>query len=846
MSGEMSGQFDVGGPLAGEIGKGSDPMVLPHELVSSLQADQSGFDLTGDEATLKALADVFSQNAPLSPHSLTAPSESSYSFSEEVRYRSLVDQLPAVVFMASLDKGIGDAYVSPQIEAALGFSQSEWLQDPIRWYQHIHPDDKTRWSTEAAEMMISGTPLKSAYRVISRDGRVVWFQCEAKMLRGEDGRPWAIHGVGFDITELKESEKALKEKHKQLQLLKDVATKANQATNVTEAMQFAVERVCEFTGWPLGHVCFTSRDRKQLLSSNIWSSIPGGRFQTFREVSETHGNSPGADLTAQVFENARPAWIRDVASDPNFSRQSAAQQVGIKSAFAFPVLSGIGVVAVLEFFSDLCSNPDDVVVDLMAHVGAQIGQAMERVRAQEKLLHDAFHDPLTALPNRAFFLERLERSQVLAKRHADYKFAVLFLDIDRFKIVNDSLGHSAGDELIIQASQRISQSLRREDIVSRPVIIPISEWDTNDDILARLGGDEFTVLLEDIRDPSGAVRAAERIQNAFAEPFVICGQEIFASASIGIAGSSPQGTAADLLRDADTAMYRAKLHGKGRYEVFDQAMHEHSVRRLKLETDLRRAVERKEFRVFYQPIVSLQTGTIAGFEALVRWQRPGVGVVGPEEFIAATEEMGLIVPIGEWIFRTSCEQARRWHVEHPQELMLTMSVNISGRQFAQSDLVAKLEKILRETEVETTAINLEITESVTMGDPETAIKVIKELKKFGLRISIDDFGTGYSSLSYLRRFPIDTLKIDRSFVRDLANNSENREIVRTIIGLARNLGMDVVAEGTEMLEEVKFLKNLNCEFAQGYYFSRPVGNEQARALLSENRVFDLPSIENNA
>jgi len=254
---------------------------------------------------------------------------------------------------------------------------------------------------------------------------------------------------------------------------------------------------------------------------------------------------------------------------------------------------------------------------------------------------------------------------------------------------------------------------------------------------------------------------------------------------------------------------------------------------------LRRAVEREEFRVHYQPIVSLKTGTIAGFEALLRWERPGVGIVGPGQFIAVAEEMGLIVPIGVWAFRKACEQARCWHLEHPQEQPLTMSVNISGRQFAQSDLVAQLEKILLDTQVKPTSIKLEITESVTMGDAERTIKVIRELKKLGLRISIDDFGTGFSSLSYLRRFPIDTLKIDRSFVSNLDTNSESREIVRTIIALARTLGMDIVAEGTERLEEVSFLRNLGSDYAQGYFFSRPVDSEQADTLLAKNRVFDL-------
>jgi EAL domain-containing protein (putative c-di-GMP-specific phosphodiesterase class I) len=258
-----------------------------------------------------------------------------------------------------------------------------------------------------------------------------------------------------------------------------------------------------------------------------------------------------------------------------------------------------------------------------------------------------------------------------------------------------------------------------------------------------------------------------------------------------------------------------------------------------METDLRRALEREEFRVYYQPIVALRTGNISGFEALLRWQRPDTGFVSPADFIGVAEEMGLIVPIGLWVFRTACKQARQWHLERPDEVPLTMSVNISARQFMQDDLVTRVAEVLRETEVEPAAIKLEITESVTMGDAERTIKVINELKKLGLRFSIDDFGTGYSSLSYLRRFPMDTLKIDRSFVSKLDGNPEKREIIRTIVGLARNLGMNVVAEGTETLEELSFLKTLDCEFVQGYFFSRPVDSEKAQALLSEHRIFDL-------
>jgi PAS domain S-box-containing protein len=802
------------------------------EPTSPALSDQPNLDLVDAEAILKTLADVFFQNGCLGS-SLDAPG-SSDSFTEEVRYRSLVEQLPAVVFMASLDKGIGDAYVSPQIEASLGFSQSEWLQDPVRFYAHIHPDDKGRWSTEAAEMFVSGKPLKSCYRVLARDGRVVWFQCEAKMVRREDGRPWFIHGVGFDITDLKMAERALYEKHRELQLLEDIATKANESKSIAEAMQFAVERIREFTNWPLGHVFLVSGDQEQLHSSSIWSSIPTARFDTFRQISEKSEFSFAEDFSGSVFTSGRPAWIRDVVNDPNFSRQSVAHEAGIKSAFAFPVLSEGEVVAVLEFFADISLDSDDALMAATAHIGTQLGQVVKRVRAQEKLLHDAFHDPLTALPNRLLFLDRLERAIARSKRHAEYRFAVLFIDIDHFKAVNDSLGRAAGDELLIQVSHRILRSLRLEDVVARPIATVSPEWKGKDDTLARLGGDEFTILLDEIRDPSDGIRVADRIQRIFADPFVIDGQDIFTTVSIGITTNSVRATADDVLRDADTAMYRAKLHGKAQYEVFDQAMQEQAVNRLKLENDLRKALERNEFRVFYQPIITLRTGNIAGFEALLRWQRTEKGFIPPGEFIGIAEEMGFIVPIGMWVLRTACEQARRWHLEYPREMPLTMSVNVSGRQFMEDDLVAQVAKILQETEVEPSAIKLEVTESVTMGNAEKTIKVISELKKLGLRISLDDFGTGYSSLSYLRRFPIDTLKIDRSFVSNLESNSEKREIIRTIIGLARNLRMDVVAEGTETAAEISYLKTLDCEFAQGYFFSKPVDSVAAQALLSGN------------
>jgi PAS domain S-box-containing protein len=460
----------------------------------------------------------------------------------------------------------------------------------------------------------------------------------------------------------------------------------------------------------------------------------------------------------------------------------------------------------------------------------------ERKRAEEMLAHNAFHDGLTNLPNRALFLDRLQQALTLSKRHPNYKFAVLLIDVDEFKIINDSLGHAAGDDLLIQIGQRLKESVRRADTVSRPRTSDVPDQPANDDTLARLGGDEFSILLDDIRDPIEAVRVAERVQAELAIAFVVNQQEIVISASIGIAAStSPHTHAEDLLRDADIAMYRAKRAGKACCEVSDTAMHENAVKRLQLETDLRKALDQGEFRVYYQPIVSLQTGKITGFEALTRWQRPE-GILSPIAFIAVAEETGLIIPMNRQLLREACQHLRSWQSEFRSDPPLTMSVNLTSREFAQPDLAGEIRKSLEQTGIDPGCLQLEIIETIAMGDAEKSGQVLAQLKALGVRLSIDDFGTGYSSLSRLRRIPVDTLKIDRAFISNMDIDPENREIVRAIIVLAHNLGLKVVAEGTETEEHINLLKQFNCEMAQGYLFSRPADDQAMLKLLASNRI----------
>jgi diguanylate cyclase (GGDEF)-like protein len=469
----------------------------------------------------------------------------------------------------------------------------------------------------------------------------------------------------------------------------------------------------------------------------------------------------------------------------------------------------------------------------------------ERIlKLEDKVTYDALHDPLTRLPNRAFFLQRLTLCVRWGMLHPEYKFAVLSVDMDRFKVVNDSLGISAGDRLLVQIAERLLGSIRRDDALLRsPNAGEMGGQLDGSGVLARLGGDKFTILLDSIRNASEGVRVAERIQESIQAPFHIDGQAVFTTASVGIAFSGTGYSAAeDMLGDANTAMARAKTLGKSRYEMCDPSMHATAAGRFRLETDLRRATECQEFVVHYQPIVSLLDFRITGFEALVRWQRPEFGLVMPAGFISAAEDTGLILWIGNWILQEACRQSCAWNLQFPCTPPFTMAVNISAKQFAQADLVSQVGQILSETGLAPETLRLELTESVTMRDEERTTRILSELRELGVRLCIDDFGTGYSSLSYLRRFALDILKIDRSFVADMLNNSESQEIVKTILSLGRNLRMKVVAEGVETREQMTLLKSLDCEFAQGYLFSRPLDSAAvARTLVtSEANCYTLP------
>ncbi len=446
-----------------------------------------------------------------------------------------------------------------------------------------------------------------------------------------------------------------------------------------------------------------------------------------------------------------------------------------------------------------------------------------RRRAENQLWHIAFHDRLTNLCNRELLMDRLDRCIQRADRASAYRFAVLFLDVDRFKEVNDSLGHTVGDQLLIAIAKRLQGCLRNTDALGR----------TDSNTIARIGGDEFVVLLDGIRMESDAIVVAQRLQQSLAEPFKLGEQEVFTTASIGIASNKFSYNSPDhLLRDADAAMYHAKASGKARHEVFTQQMHAEAVARLQLSNDLRRAVESDEFLVHYQPIVSLSTGRLTGFEALLRWDHPQRGMVPPCQFIRHAEEMGLIVTLGERALREACGQLAAWRQELDVDPALSVSVNVSKRQVAEPGLVDLVQCVLQETGLSAANLKLEITESVIMANVDSIAKVLEQFKQLGVHVHMDDFGTGYSSLSYLHRFPLDLLKIDRHFMGTMTGSQQCTNVIHTVVVLAHNLNMEVTVEGIETHRQLKRLVSVGCDYAQGYYFSPPVDAETAKQMIS--------------
>jgi diguanylate cyclase (GGDEF)-like protein len=535
-----------------------------------------------------------------------------------------------------------------------------------------------------------------------------------------------------------------------------------------------------------------------------------------------------AGLASRILESDEPLALADARREPIADDAEAPESLGIAGFLGVRVAGTSGEALAIVFAID--SAPRAWSHDEIRHF-TEIAETavteielrrrtVEAERIERQLRHDALHDGLTGLPNRVCFVERLRHAGERARRNRESAFAVLFLDLDYFKVINDSFGHLAGDELLAEVARRLSGGLRSVDT------------------LARLGGDEFALLLEEVNDPSDAARVAERLQCALRGPIIVGGSEVFTSASIGIALSScTEDCSQNLLRSADLAMYRAKEHGRSRFEVFDPAMHTAAMERLRLEMDLRRALERDQLILHYQPVVSLHTGSLVAVEALIRWEHPERGLIPPADFIPIAERTGLIADIGRWVLARACEQLKSWERVFGYEAPQSVWINVSPKQFAQRDLASQVAQVFSSLSFEPRRIKFEITESIMLENIDQATRTLNELRALGVQVFMDDFGTGYSSLTYLGRLPLDGIKVDRSFVGKMGADERQSQLVRTIVTLIRNLGLEPIAEGVETDHQANLLREMGCAFAQGFVFSRPVPPRKIDELLRDRAAW---------
>lgn len=686
----------------------------------------------------------------------------------EKRYRTLVEQIPAIVYIHELGEPSRTTYVSPQNETILGYPPEQCTADPDHWIRIMHPEDREAVLAEDARSNETGEDFAMEYRQFARDGRLVWLRDEATLVRDESGEPLYWLGVQIDVTERKEAERRLSDAEERYRTLVEriPAVTYVEEVGATQSTLYMSPQIEDLLGYPqeawLGDGdhwktgCIHPEDRERVLAANARSNAAGEPFRSEYRLLHRDGGT---------------VWVHDEAV--------LVQRPGRPERFWQGVLTDI----------------------------------TERKALEERLEYEALHDPLTRLPNRRLFVDRLGQALRRTRRREGVLVAVLFMDLDGFKVVNDSLGHDVGDLLLTVVAQRLRRCLRPEDT------------------LARFGGDEFVVLLDDVEDPSEAVHVAERITDELRRPFTLEGRELYVSASVGISFStSPIGSQEDLLRDADTAMYRAKEEGGG-FRVFDPAMHQQVARRLDLENDLRRAVERNEFVLHYQPVIDLGNRHVWGMEALVRWEHPERGLLGPSEFVAVAEETGLIVPIGGWALEEACRRTKEWQDAYPQDPPLRVIVNLSARQLRHPACEESIMAALAKSGLGPEFLSLDVTETALVDVLEDNRAILERIQASGVKISIDDFGMGYSSLSYLKGLPADYLKIDRSFVRNFGEDAEDTALVGMVIGVGHTLGMGVIAEGVERWAQAALLAETGCDMAQGYHFSGPLTPDDVPGFL---------------
>jgi diguanylate cyclase (GGDEF)-like protein/PAS domain S-box-containing protein len=720
----------------------------------------------------------------------------------------MLTRVPAILYIADIGGEGRWNYASPQIEEILGFTPAEWCAEPRAWAQQLHPADRERVLKVEADAL-AGQPLPTPveYRMLHRDGHAVWILDEAALVSDDAGHTrW--HGVMSDITARKQVEAELEQRAAQQAAVARLGEHALEGVTPSQLMQEAVAAVAEILDVELTAISELEAESGALVlrAGFGWPDSMIGSHRV--------GRGTGSQAGYTILTGA-PVVVDDWEHEQRFEMPPSLRGTGARSGMTVPIEGRDGRFGVLGVQSTRLHEFNAGDVDFAQSIANVLADALARQATEDDIRHRALHDALTGLPNRVLFLDRIEQA-LARKRRRGSLTAVLFIDLDHFKLVNDSLGHQHGDELLAAAAPRIKQVVRGSDTV------------------ARFGGDEFGVLLEDISDVRRATEMAERIGSVFTRPFILAGREHFVTASIGIAFAEGNESAAELIRDADAAMYRAKEQGRARYELFDEVMRARAVARLRVENDLRRAIERGELLLHYQPLVSLRDDRVIAVEALVRWEHPERGLIAPLDFIPVAEDNGLIEPIGGWVLERACAQAARWHRARPDSAPLSISVNLSPVQLANSRLDVVVAEALERSGIDPACLYLELTESSMLHEDEALTDLLQKLKRLDVRLLLDDFGTGYSSLGYLTHLPLDALKVDRSFVDGLGVQSRETAITEAIIAMSKALSLDVIAEGVETARQADELRRLGCDIAQGYWFSPPVSADAITEMLQRN------------
>ena len=720
----------------------------------------------------------------------------------EGRYRAMFENAAVGITRVDLNGVLVD--INQKFCDMLGYTRDEMIGKAIK--DITHPEDYGQGAQFRGQ--VTHGEMKEAIgekRFVRKDGTTIWARRTMSIVRDNAGSPQYVISVVEDITEHKQAELQQALEHTVTRLL-------SEADRSSGIMSKIIQTIGEAFGCAYGAYWSEDEHEQVMACAETWS-VPSAEIMEFAALNRQFRHPlqlPGG-LFMRVRHSGEPIWINDVTQDASFRRASHAAKAGLHGAFAFPIRSGNDTLGVMEFFSRTSRPPSEMLLQSTRSIGRQIGLFIARKQAEERIRHLAHYDELTGLANRNMFSECLNHALAQARRN-DKPLAILFIDLDRFKNINDTLGHEAGDRVLKEVAERLLGCLRASDTVGR------------------LGGDEFVVLLEELPQPLHVAAVAQKILAAVAKPYMLEAQEFHLTASIGISTyPADSDNMQSLLKNADIAMYRAKEQGKNNYQYYSAQMYVHSLERLELDSDLRRALERKEFLLHYQPRIDIVSGRITGMEALVRWQHPTKGLIPPMQFIPLAEETGLIVPIGEWVLKTACARNKSWQEQGLPPLRI--AVNLSARQFAHENLLQDVSRVLDETGLNPAALEFEITESMVMHNPEHAVNLLTRLKAMGIHLAIDDFGTGYSSLSYLKRFPLDSVKIDRSFIRDLPRDADDAAITRAIIAMAHSLRLEVIAEGVETEEQLHFLRDHGCDEMQGYYFSEPVPEHEFVRLV---------------